>query len=216
MNSSRFKEVFSSIDSSRNSLKYMQELLERINKLEDNGIERTQCMQAMWDNIDILLSQMNKMDIALKEISTDSKCSTHSDFLESFRMKDMKVLIVDDNEINNYVVGQMLSKFGIEVDVATSGEEALSKFSDNRYDIILMDYLMPPGIDGVETVKRIREMGEKGKEQFIIGLTANTIEEFKEGLNKYGVELILFKPVKYQQMKVILQKEFPNKISQKI
>lgn len=212
MNNSKFNEAFSIVDSSKNSLKYMNELLSGIERLDDKSIEKTQCIQAMCDNIEMLMSQMNKIDVVLKDISSNSKDNSYPVFCDSFKMRDMKVLIVDDNEINNYVVGKMLSEFGIDVDVATSGLSALEKVQNNEYDIIFMDYLMPPGIDGVETVKRIREMGEKGEKQLIIGLTANTIKEFKDGLNKYGVELILFKPVKYQQMMVILQKEFPDKI----
>lgn len=71
---------------------------------------------------------------------------------------------------------------------------------------------MPPGIDSVETVRRIRQLGDRGKKQLIIGLTANTIDEFKNGLNKYNVELIIFKPIKHQQMALILQKELADKI----
>lgn len=127
-------------------------------------------------------------------------------------MKETKVLIVDDNEINNYVLEQMLKRFDIDVDIAKSGEEAIDKFMVNEYDLVFMDYLLPPGIDGIETVRRIRNLSERGKKQFIIGLTANTMEEFQKGLNENNVELILLKPIKFQQMAVILQKELPDKV----
>ena len=133
-------------------------------------------------------------------------------FTEAFTMKETKVLIVDDNEINNYVLEQMLKRFDIDVDIAKSGEEAIDKFMVNEYDLVFMDYLLPPGIDGIETVRRIRNLNERGKKQFIIGLTANTMEEFQKGLNENNVELILLKPIKFQQMAVILQKELPDKV----
>ena len=106
----------------------------------------------------------------------------------------------------------MLKRFDIDVDIAKSGGEAIDKFMVNEYDLVFMDYLLPPGIDGIETVRRIRNLNERGKKQFIIRLTANTMEEFQKGLNENNVELILLKPIKFQQMAVILQKELPDKV----
>ena len=107
----------------------------------------------------------------------------------------------------------MLKRFDIDVDIAKSGEEAIDKFMVNEYDLVFMDYLSArQGIYGIETVRRIRNLNERGKKQFIIGLTANTMEEFQKGLNENNVELILLKPIKFQQMAVILQKELPDKV----
>lgn len=198
-------------DDFNNSLLCMSELISRLETLEENNIEKLQCIEAIRDNIDIMRSQIKDIKESCKD-NESSIFKMSKGISDTFVMRDTKVLIVDDNEINNYVVEQMLKKFNIEVDVALNGESAINQFEKKDYDLILMDYLMPPGIDGVETVRRIRQLGDRGKKQLIIGLTANTIDEFKNGLNKYNVELIIFKPIKHQQMALILQKELADKI----
>ncbi len=205
----RFYEI---TDNVRNSLGFMREVANRLEILDDKNIEKIQCIEFIRDNIEILMAQIEEIQEYYDEQNKRIDYSSIKKFTDSFVMSDTRILIVDDNEINNYVVEQMLKRFKVEVDIALSGEEAIELFEQKDYDLILMDYLLPPGINGVETVKRIRESGKKGENQLIIGLTSNTIDEFKEGLNKYNVELILFKPIKYQQMAVILQKELADKV----
>lgn len=205
----RFYEI---TDNVRNSLGFMREVANRLEILDDKNIEKIQCIEFIRDNIEILMAQIEEIQEYYDEQNKRIDYSSIKKFTDSFVMSDTRILIVDDNEINNYVVEQMLKRFKVEVDIALSGEEAIELFEQKDYDLILMDYLLPPVINGVETVKRIRESGKKGENQLIIGLTSNTIDEFKEGLNKYNVELILFKPIKYQQMAVILQKELADKV----
>lgn len=205
-------EFFEFTDGAVNTLEFIDELISRIEIPYDKNIESIQCIEAARDNIELLKQQIEKIKNQFSSLHTDIRMPGPKLFTETFTMRDTKILIVDDNEINNYVVEKMLNRFGIAVDVATNGEEAIEKFKKNEYDLIMMDYLMPPGIDGIETVKRIRTLGERGRKQFIIGLTANTVDKFKNGLNENNVELILLKPIKYQQMAVILQKELSDKV----
>ena len=198
----------------RNNLNSLQGLIDKLSEKETEKSEKDECIEAMRDFVKILLTKTD--DIT-------QYCSNNKDTIDSytrirpqtnFRMINTKALIVDDNEINNYVVAQTLNKFDIKTDIALTGERAVELFEKNDYDIILMDYLMPPGMNGVETVAKIRSMGERGEQQLIIGLTAHTVNDFKEGLNRYGVELRLFKPIALQQIRVILQQELPHKIRQ--
>ena len=205
-------EFFEFTNSTVNSLEFMNKLVGKIEKHSDKDIESVQCIESLRDNIDILKKQIEEIKERFTPLHMNMHMSNTKLFTEAFTMKDTKILIVDDNEINNYVLEQMLKRFDIDVDIAKSGEEAIDKFMVNEYDLILMDYLLPPGIDGIETVRRIRNLSERGKNQFIIGLTANTMEEFQKGLNENNVELILLKPIKFQQMAVILQKELPDKV----
>lgn len=205
-------EFFEFTNSTISSLKFMNKLVEKIEKHSDKDIESVQCIESLRDNIDILKKQIEEIKERFILLHMNMHMSNFKLFTEAFTMKETKVLIVDDNEINNYVLEQMLKRFDIDVDIAKSGEEAIDKFMVNEYDFVFMDYLLPPGIDGIETVRRIRNLNERGKKQFIIGLTANTMEEFQKGLNENNVELILLKPIKFQQMAVILQKELPDKV----
>ena len=205
-------EFFEFTNSTISSLKFMNKLVEKIEKHSDKDIESVQCIESLRDNIDILKKQIEEIKERFILLHMNTHMSNFKLFTEAFTMKETKVLIVDDNEINNYVLEQMLKRFDIDVDIAKSGEEAIDKFMVNEYDLVFMDYLLPPGIDGIETVRRIRNLNERGKKQFIIGLTANTMEEFQKDLNENNVELILLKPIKFQQMAVILQKELPDKV----
>lgn len=195
----------------QNGLWSISELVNRLEALKSDSAEKIQCTTAMRDNIDMMQNQLDEMTNFYGKISGYKKEKKGYDW-ETFVMKETRVLVADDNEMNNHMVAQMLRNFNVEVDTVTSGEEAIKLFKRKEYDMILMDYLMPPGMDGVETIRQIRNLGTKGEQQLIIGLTANTVEEFKEGLNQYNVELILYKPLKYQQMAVIFQNELPQKI----
>lgn len=205
-------EFFMLAENMRHGLQAVYELTDRLEMLKKANVEEIRCTTAMRDNIDIMLKQMDEISDIYGRISGYERRESRITVASSFVMKGTRALITDDNEVNNNIVSQMLKQFNIEVDTAKNGEEAVELFKQKEYDMVLMDYLMPPGIDGVETVRRIRNLGHRGENQLIIGLTANIAEEFKKGLNKYNVELILFKPVKYNQIAVILQNELPDKI----
>lgn len=212
MNSEENNEkVITTMNNIENSLELMKDIAGRL-ETTDNDIERIRCVEIIKDNIDILMSQVKKAKNSFNDAAVN-RLLFKQVMVEPFTMKDTKILLVDDNEVNNYVIKQMLSELNVQVDMALNGEEAVDMFKKNDYDMVLVDYLMPPGIDGIETIRRIRECGEKGKNQLIIGLKTDENEVFREGLNKHNVELILFKPVKYQQISVILQREFPHKIN---
>jgi signal transduction histidine kinase/CheY-like chemotaxis protein len=88
-------------------------------------------------------------------------------------VKELEVLVVEDNNTNQVIIENLLKKHDHKVDVASSGEEALNFIKDSQYDLILMDMMMP-GMDGIETTKKIKKFDEYYKEVPIIALTANT------------------------------------------
>ncbi|MDR2532726.1 MAG: response regulator [Oscillospiraceae bacterium] len=124
--------------------------------------------------------------------------------------KDTRILIVDDNEINLEVAKGLITSFhDIECDVALSGKEALSLIETNKYDLVFMDYMMPE-MDGIETTRRLREMGGTRREIPVIALSANATAETKDMLIKAGMNDFLSKPVMIDQMNVVLQKWLPK------
>jgi len=103
-----------------------------------------------------------------------------------------KVLVVDDVETNLFVAKGLLLPYGLTVDTAISGYEAIDKVkAGNIYDIIFMDHMMP-GLDGIETAKALR--GE-GCEQPIVALTANTILGQAELFMSNGFAGFISKPI---------------------
>ena len=108
---------------------------------------------------------------------------------------EVKLLVVDDNQINLQVVKNLLKKTFMQVATCTNGKDALELMCKNRYDVILMDHMMP-GMDGIETLKKSKEIdGNHNTETPIIALTANTISGAKEMYMREGFTDYLSKPI---------------------
>lgn len=147
------------------------------------------------------------------KLSLSLRDSEEKEFQQAF-ITTAKVLIVDDNEINLKVTAGLLQKYDIEADIADSGYTAIDLVREKEYDLIFMDHMMP-GMDGVETMLRIREM-DKGKHGTlpIIALTANALAGVKEDMLMLGFDGYLPKPVDIRKMERVLLEFIPkNKIS---
>ena len=109
-------------------------------------------------------------------------------FTSGFTAPDVRLLIVDDNEMNLEVEKKLLKDTLITIDTADSGEAALSMTTQSRYDVILMDHLMPE-MDGIECMQRIRkQVGGLNNHAPIIVLTANAGSENKQLYISSGFE----------------------------
>ncbi|PJZ46449.1 PAS domain-containing hybrid sensor histidine kinase/response regulator [Leptospira brenneri] len=105
-----------------------------------------------------------------------------------------KFLIVEDNDLNQKVMGGLLRKFNIQFDVAENGEVALSLFQKNKYDLILMDCEMPV-MDGFEATEKIRELEKNQSDKtIIIAVTAHVLDEHKEKCFEVGMDGFIGKP----------------------
>jgi signal transduction histidine kinase/CheY-like chemotaxis protein len=114
-----------------------------------------------------------------------------------------KVLIVDDVETNLYVAEGLMAPYGMNIETADSGYKVLEILEQGKqYDVIFMDHMMP-GMDGIETTKRIREMGYTGT---VVALTANAISGNEELFKKNGFNDFISKPIDLVQLDQILHK----------
>ena len=111
------------------------------------------------------------------------------------------VLVVDDVDTNLYVAKGFLSPYGLQIDTAESGFEAIDKIrSGKTYDIIFMDHMMP-SMDGIETTKLIRLMGYKKP---VVALTANALVGRAEMFLASGFDDFISKPVDIRQLNTCL------------
>lgn len=101
-----------------------------------------------------------------------------------FHADGVKVMVVDDNEVNSMVVASMLEQFHIVVTEVYAGKDAIEKAKYEDFDIIFMDYLMPE-MNGIETTEEIRKLG-KVKRPVIIGLSADVTPELNLNLVQQG------------------------------
>jgi DNA-binding NtrC family response regulator len=118
------------------------------------------------------------------------------------------VLLVDDEEQFLDTLSQRLELRGIKVDTVTGGEEAMDKITDKKFDAIVLDLVMP-GIDGIETLKRLKE---KNPDIQIIMLTGKaTVKKGIEAM-KLGAEDFLEKPVDLNVLMEKIKKATHNKM----
>ena len=109
-------------------------------------------------------------------------------------LKSARILLVEDNEINQKIVLLSISKYVNSIDVARNGEEALQLFKLKEYDLILMDIMMPV-MDGLTATKKIREMESSGHAHTpIIAITANALEGDRENCLTAGADDYIAKP----------------------
>jgi PAS domain S-box-containing protein len=122
---------------------------------------------------------------------------------------DVKVLVVDDNQINLKVALAFLANHNIYPDTAVSGYEAIVKIKKQAYDLVFMDHMMP-GMDGVETTQCIRQLGmERVQTMPIIALSANAITGIREYFMSAGMNDFISKPIDANELERKLSKWLP-------
>ena len=120
----------------------------------------------------------------------------------------MKILLVEDNLMNQKVVMFNLKKLNCEITPVSNGREALEIFKNNKFDIVLMDIMLPE-MNGYEITIEIRKFEEANgvtNPVTIIALTANTYENDKEKCLGVGMNDYLSKPFSAQQLISTIQK----------
>jgi signal transduction histidine kinase len=119
----------------------------------------------------------------------------------------MKVLLVEDNEINQLVAGGMLDQLKLEYDIAENGKEALDRLHENAYDVVLMDCQMPV-MDGYEATASIRHSSQSFNNVYIIALTASAMVEEERKCYRMGMNDFVAKPVIMDSMIRALNKAY--------
>lgn len=123
--------------------------------------------------------------------------------------ESLRVLVVDDDKTNlNVSSGLLKAAHGILCDTAGSGYEAIEKVQINDYDIIFMDHMMPE-LDGLDTTRRIRQLGGEYRNIPIIALTANAVVGTREELINGGMNDFLTKPIQSDKLQEILNTWVP-------
>jgi signal transduction histidine kinase/CheY-like chemotaxis protein/ligand-binding sensor domain-containing protein len=115
----------------------------------------------------------------------------------------LRILVAEDNVINQKVALLMLQRLGYSADVAADGEETLDALRRQRYDVILMDVQMP-GMDGLEAARRIRDEWPAAERPRIIAVTANALREDREVCLASGMDDYLSKPVLLEDLRAAL------------
>ncbi len=116
-----------------------------------------------------------------------------------------KILLAEDDRVNQFVTVKQLEELGHQVDIANNGHEALKALDQDSYALVLMDCQMPE-LDGLQATRLIREKGYSKSELPIIALTANVFDEDREACFECGMNDFITKPVIRENFLAVLAK----------
>jgi PAS domain S-box-containing protein len=123
--------------------------------------------------------------------------------------RPLRILLAEDNVINQKVATRILSQMGYRPDVVQNGLEVLSALERQKYDVILMDVQMPE-MDGLEATRKVRELWTGAKRPWIIAMTANAMESDRQMCFKAGMDGYLSKPVRIESLEAELVRSSEN------
>jgi PAS domain S-box-containing protein len=149
----------------------------------------------------------NSLATALGNIVTATKTLPHikgSDHSMATRFP-LKILVVDDNVINQRVAERILQRFGYQSDLASNGMESVESVKCQKYDVVFMDVQMPD-IDGLEATRRIRLLALDFPQPYIVAMTANAMKEDRELCLAAGMDDYVSKPVRPEEIKAAIER----------
>ncbi|KIK86788.1 response regulator [Pseudomonas sp. W15Feb9B] len=142
--------------------------------------------------------------ILLADITTNNDAQQESQLVQ----RRGRVLLVEDNPVNQLVAKGMLGKLGCDVVVAAHGAEALDQLEHDEFDLVLMDCNMPV-MDGYEASRQIRQSG-RWPHLPIVALTANAMSEERERCRAAGMSDYLAKPFRREELAALLDQWIPT------
>jgi signal transduction histidine kinase/CheY-like chemotaxis protein len=125
---------------------------------------------------------------------------------------DCHVLLVDDESVNRLIVDRVLKKAGCRVTQAVDGLEALARASEQRFDVILMDCMMPR-LDGLEATRRLRRERGPNSGTPVLALTANVMQEEHAACRAAGMDDVLTKPLLPARLRAALARQLQARLS---
>jgi PAS domain S-box-containing protein len=123
----------------------------------------------------------------------------------------MRILVVEDNEINRFVVREMLQADGHQVFEAHDGQQGVEMAAADRFDLILMDISMPV-LDGRSATRKIRQGNGASANARIVALTANAMPSERDDFIAHGMDDVLIKPLRKAELHLILDNKKPETV----
>ena len=139
----------------------------------------------------------------------DNGISVKDDFIKP-DLDGVRALVVDDEPMNLVVATGILKTYNMEITTVESGKEAIEKYSENDYDVILMDHMMPE-MDGIEAMKKIKAIAEdENRKVKIVAFTANAISGAKEMFLSKGFDGFISKPINIHDFERVMSQVIPD------
>ncbi|RLD27034.1 MAG: hypothetical protein DRI70_04920, partial [Bacteroidetes bacterium] len=164
-----------------------------------NGILNATSVEGKGSDFVFLLTfKRSKLKGLAKSIPTFAKSNK--------KLNGLKVLVAEDNKMNQFYIKQLLKNLDVEVDIAENGQEAVKIFqkSDYYYDLVLMDMHMPI-MNGIEAISLIRKSNKYSlKKTPIVACSADVFPEARKDAIKAGIDFYLNKPLSEEALKEVL------------
>jgi signal transduction histidine kinase/DNA-binding response OmpR family regulator len=156
-------------------------------------------------------SQLYDVIVSVLDLSTESTPTERHDITARLRtlIAPLRILLAEDNAVNQRVAQLMLERLGQSADVVSNGEEAVSTATRLAYDVVLMDVLMPV-LDGLEATRRIRARLPPHRQPRIIAMTANVMVGDRERCLDAGMDDYIGKPIKIEELARALERHQPD------
>jgi signal transduction histidine kinase/CheY-like chemotaxis protein/HPt (histidine-containing phosphotransfer) domain-containing protein len=145
---------------------------------------------------------LDRITEILNERYTDKGRKQFSAITKQIKKKPLRMLLVEDNPINQKVALSIFETIGFSIEVANNGEEAIQKISESTYDLIFMDIQMPT-LNGLDATKQLREQGITTP---IIAMTANAVSGDREDFLAQGMSDYISKPITYNSITDMIKK----------
>ncbi len=172
-------------------------------KVRRNGSDKDRLVSII--NKPVKFNNLRDTMMQLLKSGADNKTGNKSESSLQGVKYPLRILIAEDNGVNQKVALKMLERLGYRGDVAANGLEVLDAVQKIRYDLVLMDMFMPE-MDGIETSKLIVNAIAKENQPVIVAMTANSIEEHKEKCLEAGMQDFVQKPITQEKLGECLQK----------
>lgn len=146
-------------------------------------------------------------DLVVTQLGTEQDRNTTGEASTLEGLSNLKILLAEDNVVNQKIMMSYLSQLSCQADLADNGEQVLQLIKSKDYDIILMDCQMPL-LDGYDTTQAIRQMEmtqELLKHIFIVAMTANAFKEDRDRCLAVGMDDYLSKPIRRKQLQEMLE-----------
>ena len=124
-----------------------------------------------------------------------------------------RILLVEDNAVNQMVASRMLQRLGFTVEFATDGKKAVDMIAANRYDLVFMDCQMPV-MDGYQATEQIRRTEPPGRHNVIVAMTANAMQSDRERCIESGMDDYVSKPINKSEVVAVLKRYLPASLFQ--
>lgn len=145
-------------------------------------------------------------------VNLNYSAGAEHEYHHSFEAPEAKILAVDDLPVNLLVIANLLKETRIKIDTAGSGRECMDKCSQQKYDLILMDHMMPE-MDGVQTFEKLH--GDKSSPNFetpVIMLTANALAGMREQYMDVRFADYVSKPVRGAKLEEAIRRNLPESL----